>query len=137
MLAGRALEQRDLNTAKHLTERVLSITEHRRPYLRILGAAGPSADLGCPRAGLRGPGNRRGGAARPGRTKSALLVRADELEAVGALSLLDLRTPAQLASKLPAVRRGLLEVRIALAAEQSPRRGGTPAAPSLGDLTHD
>ena len=44
-----------------------------------------------------------------------LLSRADELEALLRLSLGDLRTPAELASRLPATRRGLLLARIALA----------------------
>jgi LuxR family transcriptional regulator, maltose regulon positive regulatory protein len=45
-----------------------------------------------------------------------LLARADELEALLRLALGDLRAPAELASGLPAIRRGLLLARIALAA---------------------
>ena len=68
-LAGLALERRDLDTAEHLTEQALSISERRRPALRVPGAAGPGPDLGRPRAGPRGAGHHRVGAAGPGRDK--------------------------------------------------------------------
>src|SRR5712691_985460 len=37
VLSGLALERRDLDTAEHLTERVLSITEQRRPLFEFFG----------------------------------------------------------------------------------------------------
>jgi hypothetical protein len=43
VLAGAALEQRDLDTAEHLTERALSISERFRPvfeFLALLDLAG-------------------------------------------------------------------------------------------------
>jgi len=49
-------------------------------------------------------------------TGSALLARADELEGQLRLSLGDLRTPAELAGRLPAARRALMLAQIALAA---------------------
>lgn len=45
-----------------------------------------------------------------------MLARADELEALLRLSLGDLRAPADLADRLPAVRRALLISRVALVA---------------------
>ena len=50
VLAGLALECRDLDTAEHLTEQNLSIAEHRRPIIRIPRAARPGRGLGRPRA---------------------------------------------------------------------------------------
>ena len=61
-----------------------------------------------------------------------LLARADELEALLRLSLGDLRTPAELASRLPAARRGLLLARIALASGDHQRRAGTSAVAAAG-----
>ena len=68
-------------------------------------------------------------------TKSELLVRADELEAVLRLSLGDPRSPVELASGLPATMRGLLLARIALAANDHQAAVGYLDAGSLGDLT--
>jgi LuxR family transcriptional regulator, maltose regulon positive regulatory protein len=115
-LAGLALERRDLDTAEQLTEQALSVSEHGRPpfeFLALLDRATIWADRGQVRDALAtieaarpvlAPG---GGA--------VLLSRADELEALLRLSLGDLRTPAELASRLPATRRRLLLARIALA----------------------
>ena len=116
VLAGAALEQRDFDTAERLTERALSISERFRPVFeflalldraRIWAARGQIHDalatVDAARLVLAG-------------TKSVLLARADELEALLRLSLGDLRSAAELASGLPATRRGLLLARVALAA---------------------
>ncbi|HTQ93604.1 MAG TPA: LuxR C-terminal-related transcriptional regulator [Streptosporangiaceae bacterium] len=135
-LAGLALERRDLDTAERLTERVLSITEQRRPlfeFLALLDRARIWAARGQVRDALASVATARqvltGGS-------PALLAQADEQEALLRLSLGDLGTPAELAARVPAAaRRGLLLARIALAA------GGLKAvtehlqAAALGDLT--
>jgi LuxR family transcriptional regulator, maltose regulon positive regulatory protein len=114
-LAGLALERRDLDTAEQLTEQALSVSEHGRPpfeFCALLDRAAIWADRGQVRDALATVE-----AARlilPG-SGSVLLTRADELEALLRLSLGDPRTPAELASRLPATRRGLLLARIALA----------------------
>ena len=64
-----------------------------------------------------------------------LLTRADELEAVLRLSLGDKRSPAELASKLPAARRGLLLARIALAAGDHHAAQEHLQSRALGQLT--
>jgi LuxR family maltose regulon positive regulatory protein len=115
-LSGLALERRDLDTAERLTERVLSITEQRRPlfeFLALLDRAQIWAARGQVRDALATVE-----AARqivPG-ASLALLARADEKEALLRLSLGDLRSPAELAGHLPAARRDLLLARVALAA---------------------
>jgi LuxR family transcriptional regulator, maltose regulon positive regulatory protein len=116
VLAGAALEQRDFDTAERLTERALSISERFRPVFaflalldraRIWAARGQIHDalatVDAARMVLAG-------------TKSVLLARADELEALLRLSLGDLHSAAELASGLPGTRRGLLLTRVALAA---------------------
>jgi LuxR family maltose regulon positive regulatory protein len=116
VLAGAALEQRDLDAAEDLTERALSIAERGRPSLEfvvLLDRAAIWAARGQVRDALATVDAAR--AALPA-TTSALLGRADELEAVLRLSLGDLRTPTELASGLPAPRRFLLLARIALSA---------------------
>ena len=116
VLAGVALERRHLDTAEQLTEQALSITEQRRPsfeFLALLDRAGIWAARGQAREALATVEAARLLLAGTG---SVLLARADELEALLRLSLGDLRSPAELASKLPAARRGLLLARIALAA---------------------
>jgi LuxR family transcriptional regulator, maltose regulon positive regulatory protein len=134
-LSGLALERRDLDTAERLTERVLSITEQRRPlfeFLALLDRARIWAARGQVRDALATVA-----AARqvvPG-ASPALLARADELEALLRLSLGDLRTPAGLASQLPAARRGLLLARIALAAGDRQAVPEHLQAAALGDLT--
>ncbi|HEY1672271.1 MAG TPA: LuxR C-terminal-related transcriptional regulator [Streptosporangiaceae bacterium] len=115
-LAGLALERRELDAAEQLAEQALSISERRRPafeFLTLLDRAAIWAARGEVRSALAAVE-----AARPilAGTGSELLARADELEALLRLSLGDPRTPAELASKLPARRRGSLLARIALAA---------------------
>ena len=115
VLAGVALERRDLDTAERLTEQALSITEQRRPsfeFLALLDRAGIWAARGQAREALATVEAARLLLAGTG---SVLLARADELEALLRLSLGDLRSPAELASRLPATRRGPLLARIALA----------------------
>jgi LuxR family maltose regulon positive regulatory protein len=116
VLAGSALERRDLDAAERLTERALSIAEQGRPALeffalldraQIWAAGGQIRDalatVEAARRVLAGTG-------------SLLLARADELEALLRLSLGDLRAPAELASGLPLPAGGLLLARVALAA---------------------
>ena len=135
VLAGVALERRDLDTAEQLTERVLSITERRRPifeFLALLDRAGIWAARGQVREALATVE-----AARPvlAGTRSVLLARADELEALLRLSLGDLHSPVELASGLPAARRGLLLARVALASGDHPAAREHLQAPALGHLT--
>jgi LuxR family maltose regulon positive regulatory protein len=134
-LSGLALECRDLDTAERLTERVLSITEQRRPlfeFLALLDRAQIWAARGQARDALATVAAARQvvtGASR------ALLARADEQEALLRLSLGDLRTPAELAGQLPAVRSRLLLARIALAAGHRQAVAELLQAAALGDLT--
>jgi LuxR family maltose regulon positive regulatory protein len=114
-LAGLALENRDLDTAEQLTEQALSISEHRRrpfEFLALLDRAAIWAARGQIRDALGTVETAR--LILPG-SGSALLGRADELEALLRLSVGDLRTPAELADGLPAARRSLMLARIALA----------------------
>jgi LuxR family maltose regulon positive regulatory protein len=115
-LAGLALERRDLDTAEQLTERALSITERRRPmteFLALLDRAAIWAARGQVRQALATVEATRLVLAG---TELVLLARADELEAMLRLSLGDLRSPAELASRLAAARRSLLLAKIAPAA---------------------
>ena len=134
-LAGLALERRDLGTAERLTEQALSVCELGRPafeFLALLDRAGIWAARGQVRHALDTVETAR--RVLPG-AGPVLLARADEREALLRLSLGDLRAPAELASGLPAVRRGLLLARIALAAgDHSAAREHLQAA-ALGDLT--
>ena len=135
VLSGLALERRDLDTAEHLTERVLSITEQRRPLFEFFGlldraqiwaARGQVCDalttVEAARQVVTG-------------ASLALLARADEQEALLRLSLGDLRSPAKLASHLPAVHRSLLLAKIALAAGDHHGVREHLQAAGLGDLT--
>ena len=134
-LAGLALERRDLDTAEQLTERALSITERRRPvfeFLALLDRAGIWAARGQVREALATVEAARLVLAGTG---SVLLARADELEALLRLSLGDLRSAAELASGLPAARRGLLLARIALASGDHHAAQEHLQSPSLGELT--
>jgi LuxR family transcriptional regulator, maltose regulon positive regulatory protein len=82
VLAGTALEQRDLNTAEHLTERALSISERFRPvfeFLALLDRAAIWAARGQTHDALASVETARQVLAG---TTSVLLARADELEAV-------------------------------------------------------
>ncbi|HTZ27439.1 MAG TPA: LuxR C-terminal-related transcriptional regulator [Streptosporangiaceae bacterium] len=116
VLSGLALERRDLDSAEYLAERALSITEQRRPvfeFLALLDRARIWAARGMTRDALATVAGAREILAGTG---TALLSRADELEARIRLSLGDLRSPAELAGGLPAARGGLLRASIALAA---------------------
>jgi LuxR family maltose regulon positive regulatory protein len=115
VLAGLALERRDLDTAEQLGEQALSLSERGRPafeFLVLLDRARIWAARGQVRDALATIEAARLVLASAG---SALLARADELEAQLRLSIGDSSTPAKLASGLPAARRGLLRARIALA----------------------
>ena len=134
-LAGVALERRDLDAAEQLTEQALSIAERGRPafeFLALLDRAGIWAVRGQVRDALAGIEAARLVLAGTG---SVLLARADELEALLRLSLGDLRSPLELASGLPAARRGLLLARIALAAGDHHAASEHLQAPPPGDLT--
>jgi LuxR family maltose regulon positive regulatory protein len=114
VLSGLALECRDLDDAEHLAERALSIAEQRRPvfeFLALLDRARIWAARGMTRDALATVA-----AAREILAGTALLLRADELEARIRLSLGDLRSAAELAGGLPAARGSLLLASIALAA---------------------
>jgi LuxR family maltose regulon positive regulatory protein len=133
--AGLALERRDLDTAERLTERVLSITERRRPifeFLALLDRARIWAARGHAREALATVEAARTVLAG---TRSVVLARADELEALLRLSLLDLRTPVELVGRLSPARRDLLLARVALAAGNHVAAQEHLQSPSLGDLT--
>jgi LuxR family transcriptional regulator, maltose regulon positive regulatory protein len=144
-LSGLALERRDLDTAEQLTEQVLSMTEQRRPlfeFMAMLDRAQIWAARGQVRDALITVGMARRalaagamGSMGPMGPSPVLLARADEQEALLRLSLGDLRSPAELADHLPAVRRDLLRARIALAAGQQHAVQEHLRAAALGDLT--
>jgi LuxR family maltose regulon positive regulatory protein len=134
-LSGLALERRDLDTAEHLTEQVLSIAEQRWPifeFMALLDRAQIWAARGQIHDALTTVE-----AARQVMTggSPALLARADEQEARLRLSLGDPRAPAELARHLPAIRRGLLLATIALAAGDHHAVHEHLQAAALGDLT--
>jgi LuxR family maltose regulon positive regulatory protein len=134
-LVGLALEQRDLDTAEHLTEQALSIAERRRPmfeFLALLDRARIWAARGQVREALATIEAARQVLVGTG---SVLLTWADELEALLRLSLGDPRTPAELASRLPPARRSLLLARIALACGDHRTAAGHLHMPSPDDLT--
>jgi LuxR family transcriptional regulator, maltose regulon positive regulatory protein len=117
VLSGLALEHRDLDRAEHLAERVLSITEQRRPlfeFLALLDRAQIWAARGKVREALATVAAGRQVLAAG--ASPVLVARADEQEALLRLSLGDLRSSAQLAGNLPPLRRRLLRAKIALAA---------------------
>ena len=135
VLAGAALEQRDFDTAEHLTERALTISERFRPvfeFLALLDRARIWAARGQIHEALATIDGARLILAG---TKSVLLARADELEALLRLALGDLSSAAETAGGLPATRRGLLLARIALAASDHRAAMQHLDGPSLGDLT--
>ncbi len=135
VLAGLALERRDLDTAEQLTEQALSITERRRPifeFLALLDRARIWAARGQVRDALATVEATRLILAGTG---SVLLAQADELEALMSLSLGDLRSATELAARLPAARRDLLLARIALAAGDHRAAHEYLQSPSMGDLT--
>ncbi len=133
--AGLALERRDLDTAEHRTEQALSITEHQRPifeYLALLDRAAIWAARGRVADALATVDSAR--AVLSG-TRSPLLARTDEAEAVLRLYLGDLRAPTMLATRLPAARRATLLARIALAAGDPHAAREHLQSPALSDLT--
>ncbi len=133
--AGLALEQRDLDAAEQLTEQVLSISEHRRPafeFLALLDRAAIWSARGQVREALASVEAAR--LVLP-EASPALIARADELEALLRLSLGDLRSPAELASRLPTARRRLLLARIALAAHDAHAAQAHLQAVPLDDLS--
>ena len=116
VLAGAALERRDLDAAEQLTERALSIAERFRPvfeFLALLDRAQIWAARGQIDAALATTDAARRVLAE---RKSSLIARADEQEALLRLSLGDAQSPAALAGRLTATRRQLLLARVALAA---------------------
>ena len=134
-MAGAELERRDLDAAERLTERALSISEHGRPafeYLALLDRAEIWAARGQVRDALATVQAARNALAQ---TAPSNLTRADELEALLRLALGDLRSPAKLASDLPAARRGLLLARAALATGDHHAALGHLDALSPKDLT--
>ena len=135
-LSGLALERRDLDAAEHLTERVLSITEQRRPLFEFLALL-DRAQIWAARGQVRDALTTVGAARRvlTSAVSPALLARADEQEALLRLSLGDTRSAAELASNLPAARRGLLLARVALAAGDDHGVQQHLQAAVLGDLT--
>ena len=136
VLSGLALEHRDLDTAEHLTEQVLSVTEQRLPlfeFLALLDRAQIWAARGQVREALTSVGAAR--QALPARASAALRARADEQEALLRLSLGDLRSPGELAGHLPAARRGLLLAKVALAAGDHRAANEYLQAAALDDLT--
>jgi LuxR family maltose regulon positive regulatory protein len=116
VLAGSALERRDFDAAEQFAERALSIAERGRPALEfftLLDRAQIWAVRGQIHDALATVEAARNVLAG---TKSLLLARADELEALLRLSLGDLRSAALLAAGLPLPSGGLLMARVALAA---------------------
>ena len=135
VLSGLALERRDLDTAEHLTERVLSITEQRRPLFEYFGLL-DRAQIWAARGQVHDALTTVAAARQVVPEASlALLAGADEQEALLRLSLGDTRSPAELASNLPAARRGLLLARVALAAGDDHGVSQHLRAAALGDLT--
>ena len=134
-LAGLALERRELDAAEHLTEQALSISEQRWPafqFLALLDRAAIWATRGQVRDALASIETARMVLAGTG---SALLARADELEGRLRLSLGDLRTPSELAGRLPAGCRALLLAQVSLAAGNHHAAQQNLQSP-LGELTH-
>ena len=135
VLSGLALERRDLDTAEHLTERVLSITEQRRPLFEYFGLL-DRAQIWAARGQVHDALTTVAAARQVVPEASlALLARADEQEALLRLSLGDLHSPAELAGHLPAVHRNLLLAKIALAAGDHHGVEGHLRAAGLCDLT--
>jgi len=135
VLAGLALERRDLNAAERLAERAVAITESGRPifeFLTLLDRARIWAARGHIREALTTVAAARRVLAEPG---AALRAQADELEARVRLLLGDARAAAGLAAGVPATRRGLLLARIALASGSHQAAEEHLRRPALGSLT--
>jgi len=134
-LAGLALERRDLDTAEQLTEQALSISERGRRVFEFLALL-ERAQIWAARKQVRDAlATVQAARLILAGTRSALLARADELEALLRLSLGDLRSPRELASELPAAPRSLLLARIALASGDHHAAQELLQPPSLGDFT--
>ena len=135
VLAGLALERRDLSSAERLAERAVAITEAGRPifeFLTLLDRARIWAARGQIREALTTVAAARRALAEP---SAALRVQADELEAQIRLALGDARAAAELAAGVPAARRDLLLARIALAAGNHQAAKEHLQLPALGSLT--
>ena len=135
VLAGLALERRDLSTAERLAEQTIAITEAGRPmfeFLTLLDRARIWAARGKIREALTTVAAARRVLAQPGAT---LRAQADELEAQVRLALGDAQAAAELAGGVPAARRDLLLARIALAAGNHQAAQEHLQLPALGSLT--
>ena len=135
VLAGLALERRDLSSAERLAERAVAITEAGRPifeFLTLLDRARIWAARGQIREALTTVAAARRALAEP---SAALRAQADELEAQIRLALGDARAAAELAAGVPAARRDLLLARIALAAGNHQAAKEHLQLPALGSLT--
>ena len=135
VLAGLALERRDLSAAERLAERAVAITEAGRPifeFLTLLDRARIWAARGQIREALTTVAAARRALAEP---SAALRAQADELEAQVRLALGDARAAAELAAGVPAARRDLLLARIALAAGNHQAAQEHLQLPALGSLT--
>ena len=135
VLAGLALERRDLSSAERLAERAVAITEVGRPifeFLTLLDRARIWAARGQIRDALTTVAAARRALAEP---SAALRAQADELEAQIRLALGDARAAAELAAGVPADRRDLLLARIALAAGNHQAAKEHLQLPALGSLT--
>jgi len=135
VLAGLALERRDLDTAEQFAEHALSLSERGRPafeFLVMLDLARIWAARGLVRDALANIEAARRVLAAP---RSVLLARADELEALLRLSIGDPSTPVKLATGLPAARHGLLLARVALASGDHETARQRLQSLSLADLT--
>jgi LuxR family maltose regulon positive regulatory protein len=135
VLAGLALERRDLSSAERLAERAVAITEAGRPifeFLTLLDRARIWAARGQIREALTTVAAARRAVAEP---SAALRVQADELEAQIRLALGDARAAAELAAGVPAARRDLLLAQIALAAGNHQAAQEHLRLPALGSLT--
>ena len=135
VLAGLALERRDLNAAERLAERAVAIAEAGRPifeFLTLLDRARIWAAGGQIREALTTVAAARRALTEP---SAALRAQADELEAQVRLALGDTRAAAELAAGVPAVRRDLLLARIALAAGNHQAAQEHLRLRALGSLT--
>ena len=135
VLAGLALERRDLNAAERLAERAVAITETGRPifeFLTLLDRARIWAARSQIREALTTVAAARRALAEP---SASLRAQADELEAQIRLALGDTRAAAELAAGVPASRRDLLLARIALAAGNHQAAQEHLQLPTLGSLT--
>jgi LuxR family maltose regulon positive regulatory protein len=135
VLAGLALERRDLSAAERLAERAVAIAEAGRPifeFLALLDRARIWAARGQIREALTTVAAARRALAEP---SAALWAQADELEAQVRLALGDARAAAELAGGVPATRRDLLLAQIALAAGNHQAAQEHLQLPALGSLT--